>query len=57
LQLIIIILKSGNGHRTFIVVSENGKWSKGPSMVEKRGFFTLNNVGDTLGKKKQSTKV
>ncbi len=39
------------------VVSENGKWSKGPSMVEKRGFFTLNNVGDTLGKKKQSPKV
>ena len=41
----------------FSYSSENGKWSKGPSMVEKRGFFTLNNVGDTLGKKKQSIKV
>jgi hypothetical protein len=26
-------------------------------MVGKRAFFTLNNVGDTLGKKKQVTKV
>ena len=41
----------------FSYSSENGKWIKGPSMVEKRGFFTLNNVGDTLGKKKQSPKV
>ena len=29
---------------------EEGVWSAGPSMLQKRAYFTLNSVGDTLGK-------
>ena len=30
--------------------TDNGFWREGPPMVEKRGYFTLNTVGDVLGR-------